>query len=267
MLWIVQKNLFNENRRGDLFTALNRLDIPYLEVNILSNNQLDSDIPLDNTLPIITNGSITLSHIAIENNWTPGSFLNDNFSYKVWASHYKELLINKDFTLSCLKDAKMIGDKVFARPILDNKTFTGKVFTKEEFLKFQSDSINLQKGLPNPEVEILISQPKTIGQEHRHYIVDGEIITSSRYKFAGTPNFKEGCDEAVLEVVRSAIKVWQPARAFVMDTYISGNEIGIVEIGCICHAGLYDIDLMKLVVALDSMPLELDNSCKAKFNY
>lgn len=38
-----------------------------------------------------------------------------------------------------------------------------------------------------------------------------------------------------------------------LDTYIAGDEIGIVEIGCICHAGFYEANIMKLVNALDSM--------------
>ena len=141
-------------------------------------------------------------------------------------------------------------------PILDNKTFNGRLFTRAEFFKFQQDSINEKSGIPKPSTQILISPPKNIGQEHRHYIVDGEIVTSSRYKLAGQPNFSEGCDEAVLAVVKSAINIWTPSRAFVLDTYIAGDEIGVVEIGCICHAGFYEANIMKLVNALDSMSIE-----------
>lgn len=57
----------------------------------------------------------------------------------------------------------------------------------------------------------------------------------------------------MLNIVNKVIEQWQPARAFVLDTYIAGEEIGIVEIGCICHAGLYKSDLIKLVSALDGM--------------
>lgn len=47
--------------------------------------------------------------------------------------------------------------------------------------------------------------------------------------------------------------LWQPARAYVLDTYIAGDEIGIVEIGGICHAGFYEADVQKVVMALDGM--------------
>ena len=171
---------------------------------------------------------------------------------------------DKDAIVSSLRNAIVQSDTVFARSVLDNKSFNGRVFTKEEFLTFQKNSIDLKPGFTHLDTEILISKPKKIGQEHRHYIVDGETITSSRYKFAGTPKFHEGCDQEVLDVVKKAINKWQPARAFVLDTYISEGEIGIVEIGCICHAGMYHADLMKLVMALDSMPLNLANKKKPK---
>lgn len=263
MLWVIQKNLYNENRRNDLLHTLSRLDIPFLEVNV-SRNTIDIDIPSDNTLPIMTNGSIMLSNIAKERNWQPGSFLNDNFSYLVWSDYYHDLLLNKNATISTLKEAQNSSEQFFVRPILDNKSFNGKVFTKEEFLKFQNDSINLIPGSPKPDIEILVSPTKKIGQEHRHYIVDGEIITSSRYKLAGSPNFSEGADDCVLNVVKQAIDIWQPSRAFVLDTYISGDDIGIVEIGGICHAGLYEANIMKLVNALDSMHFNLDTKNKPK---
>ena len=255
MLWIVQEDIYARNQQYNLFDALTRLDIPFVKVQV-NNNKIEPDIPAGNESAIITNGSIMLSNIGKAKGWEPGSLFNDNFSYKVWAEHYKDLLINKNAVVSSLKDAKVTSDKVFARPVLDNKSFNGKVFTKEEFLKFQADSISSKQGSPKPDIEILVSTPKAIGQEHRHYIVDGEVITSSRYKLAGKANFKEGADDAVIDVVNKAIKLFQPARAFVLDTYIAGDEIGIVEIGCICHAGLYDADLIKLVSALDSMPFE-----------
>lgn len=252
MLWLIQENLYNENKRQDLIHVLERLDIPFMMVAV-ENNTITPDIPLDNTLPIITNGSIMLSNIALKRGWMPGSLINENFSYNVWSEHYHDLLLNKNAIITTVKDAQITSDKIFARPILDNKTFNGRVFTREEFLKLQENSINSKPGFVRPETEILLSIPKSIGQEHRHYIVDGEIITSSRYKLSGQPNFKEGCDEAVLEVVKKAINIWTPSRAFVLDAYIAGDEIGIVEIGGICHAGLYEANIMKLIMALDSM--------------
>lgn len=257
MLWIVQKDVHAKNPHYDLVEVLERLSIPFLLVDVYHH---DIDQTIDNNLPIITNGSIMLSQIAVNKGWSPGSLFNDNFSYKKWSKYYQSFLLNRDAVVSTLKEATVSSDFVFARPILDNKIFNGQVFSKEDFLSFQQKSIAGDKSFPRSDIEILLSPPKKIGQEHRHYIVDGEIVSSSRYKFSGTPNFKEGCDDHILEVVQHAISLWQPARAFVMDTYISGNEVGIVEIGCICHAGMYHADLMKIVSALDNIQYNVENS-------
>ena len=254
MLWVVQEDFYAKSKRYNLLDVLSRLNIPFVEVAV-NNNKIEPDISVDVGENVITNGSIMLSNIGKSKGWVPGSLFNDNFSYKKWSEHYGDLLINKNARLSTLENAvfNKEDEQLFVRPILDNKSFSGKVFRREEFLKFRENSMYAKKGFPSPDVEILLSKPKKIGQEHRHYIVDGEIITSSRYKLAGQPNFKEGCDIAVLDVVKKAIAIWQPARAFVLDTYINSDEIGIVEIGCICHAGIYEADLLSLVAALDNM--------------
>lgn len=253
MLWLIQEKLFIENRRNDLLDALRRLDIPFQMVQVTKDG-ISSNHLIDDTTPIITNGSVRLSQIARERGWSPGSFFNENFSYEVWAPHYTDLLLNKNATISTVGNAKVTTDRIFARPLLDTKAFNGRVFTQEEFTQLQSKAKIWAPGSLSPDTRILLAPPKTIGQEHRHYIVDGEVVTSSRYKLAGKPNFTEGADSAIIEFVKDAAKIWQPARAFVLDTYIAGSEIGIVEIGCICHAGLYQSDLIKLVHALDSMP-------------
>lgn len=254
MLWIVQEDLFIDNKRGALLETLARLDIPCVQVKV-SNNTITPNIP-DDTIPIITNGSIMLSKIAQSRNWAPGSLFNDNFSYQMWAPQYKDLLLNKDAVFSTLGEADFAADRLFVRPMLDTKAFNGKVFNRNEFLQLQDASLKGETKAPKPDTPIVLAQPKTIGQEHRHYIVDGKVVTSSRYKLSGQPNFKEGADDAVLDVVNHAISLWQPSRAFVLDTYIAGDEIGIVEIGGICHAGLYEANLMQLVNALDTMPLD-----------
>ena len=259
MLWIVQKDVRAQNQQYDLVHVLNRLGIEYIEVDV-AKGRLDPEVVVAPGERVLTNGSIMLSNIARDRGWEPGSLFGENFTYNAWSKEYSEMILNKDATVCLLKDAKPLADKMFARPVLDNKTFNGRVFQREEFLEFQRKCIGGDAGFPRADTEILISAPKKIGQEHRHYIVDGKIISSSRYKLAGLANFAEGADEAVLELARAAISRWTPARAFVMDTYVSGDEVGIVEIGCICHAGIYDADLMCIVDALDSMPLEMDRS-------
>lgn len=256
MYWIIQEDIHAKNSHHSIIEILERFGIPHLVVQV-SNNHINPNIDSSiNTNEIITNGSIMLSNIAKAKGWQPGSFFNENFSYHVWSETYKEFLLNRNATITKIKDAQFSSPQMFVRPVLDNKSFSGKVFSQEEFQSFKQKCIDGLRGGINPEIEILVSPVKKIGQEHRHYIVDGKVISSSRYKFNGTPNFKEGCDDSVLDVVYQAIEQWQPAQAFVLDTYIAGDEIGVVEMGSICHAGIYEADLMKIVFALDDMKID-----------
>ena len=251
MLWVVQQDLFIENRRHDLVSTLDRFSIPYHLVRITADNQIDPEI--DHNGAIITNGSIMLSKIAVQRGWQPGSLLNDNFSYEHWYPIFKEHLLNRDAKFTTIAEASFSLDRMFVRPILDDKTFSGKVFGRNEFETMRSESLAGLSRSIKPDTQIMVSSVKNVGQEHRHYIVGGKVVTSSRYKLGGAVNHAEGADPAIVDFAERMAARWSPARAFVLDTYMTNDEIGIVEMGCICNAGLYQADIQKLVAALDAL--------------
>jgi len=262
MFWVLQSDQFHENGREVMIQTLERFGIPYAVTQIIPFSQTDSNDPYSHQLspevtsekPIITNGSIMLSKVAKYRGWQPGGFLNDNFDYEVWFPHFKDHLLNRDAVFSDVASANPDMEDIFVRPTLDSKSFNGQVMTRDEFSAWQKDVLAGMNTFVKPDTKIIYSPAKNIGQEHRHFIVDGEVITSSRYKLGGYSNFSEGCDRAVSWFAWQMAELWAPARAFVLDTYIAGDEIGIVELGCICNAGFYKADVQKLVMALDSMP-------------
>jgi len=247
MFWVVQDDMFQENRRDDLIETLCRFDIPYQLVKINSDYNIYPDVEYEGN--IITNGSILLSKIAVKNGWKPGSLFNDNFTYEVWYPHFKDWLLNRDAVFTTLADANPVLDKLFVRPLLDDKQFTGRVMTRDEFYKWRAVT-----NIPQ-DIQILYSSVKQIGQEHRHFIVDGEVISSSRYKLNGQANYTNYVDSYIVKFAQAMVDIWQPSKGFVLDTYISAEGIGIVEMGCICHAGLYQTDVQKIVMALDGMKI------------
>lgn len=254
MFWIIQDDLFHENGRDVLINTLEQFEIPYQIVKIIPfSHELIPNIA--QTENIITNGSILLSKIANERGWNPGGFLNDNFDYEVWYPYFKDHLLNKDSIFTTIKDADPQLNEFFIRPILDSKSFNGQIMTKDEFNIWKIDIINGKDNWLNGDIGILYSPTKYIGQEHRHYIVDKKVITSSRYKLNGRANYTNQVDQYIIDFAERMAAIYQPARAFVLDTYIIDNEIGIVELGCICNAGFYQADVQKLVIALDSMVL------------
>ena len=101
------------------------------------------------------------------------------------------------------------------------------------------------------DTPIIWSSVKITGQEHRHFIVDGKVISSSRYKLNGKPNYSSQVDQFIIDFANKMCSIWTPSRMFVLDTYVTGDEIGIVELGCFGHAGFYETDIQKIVHAVN----------------
>jgi hypothetical protein len=252
MFWVIQEDLFHENGREELLRVLQKLDIPHQVVKIVPfSHELIPPVEVRDN--IIVNGSILLAEIAREKNWNPGSFLNDNFDYRVWYPRLSCYLLNHDAVFTTVERAEPDMDDIFVRPVLDNKSFNGRVMSSNEFYAWQSSIMRGEDSQVFPTTEILYAAPKKIGQEHRHFIIDGAVITSSRYKLNGRLNVSSMVDQRIVDFAARMASIFSPARAFVLDTYIAGSEIGIVEMGCITAAGFYSADIQKLVMALESM--------------
>lgn len=251
MFWVVQDDLFQENGRQALIDTLDRFDIPYQVVQIVPfEHRLIPEVT--HTGPIITNGSVLLSKIALKRGWHPGGFLNANFDYQVWYPHFKDYLLNRDAIFITVEAAYPLGDDTFVRPVADDKSFNGQVMTREELIEWKAKVMQGNEAI-KPDTLIILAHPKKVGQEYRHFIIDGKVITSSRYKLNGRLNQSEECDEYIVQFANRMASLYQPARAFVLDTYITGDEVGIVELGCLCNAGFYKADVQKLVMTLDRL--------------
>jgi hypothetical protein len=241
LLWVVQEDLFVENKRYELMRVLEQMGVKYQPVSIsVPTYDIVPDVHHDG--PIITNGSIMLSHIANERCWRPGSDFNQNFSYNVWFGKFKPHLLNKDATFSTLKGRPTLNE-FFIRPMFDEKAFTGRVMKLSEYDNWKKDY--------RSDLTVIWASVKPVGQEHRHFIVDGKVISSSRYKLNGKPNFSSQVDQFIIDFANKMCSIWTPSRMFVLDTYVTGDEIGIVELGCFGHAGFYETDIQKIVHAVN----------------
>lgn len=250
MFWVVQQNMARyEPERDILFATLERFAIPHQIVEV-EGYDLRPEIEIDG--PVVVNGSIRLCQIAMQRGWRPGCFQDATFSYEEWQEPYHDHLLNPDAIVGTIAEVTPAWDEMFIKPVRDDKEFDGRTMTLAEFQALQTSVIRHQRRL-SPDMRILCAPVRTVGQEHRHFIVDGMVVSSSRYKLAGQANVSPLVDDEVVAFAERMARLWQPARAFVMDTYRTGDEIGIVEIGGICAAGFYQADVQRIVMALDQM--------------
>ena len=200
-------------------------------------------------------GSVKMSRVAKKYDWYPGSLLNDNHDYRVYSKYYKDNLLNYDSIIQKFGD-DVKSELFFARPCKDNKTFTGKVFTKSEWIEFKEEFFKSgHTSSLNEDTEIQISSVKQLTKEFRFWIVDGEVVTGSLYRNGYWINQSEIVDDGALEFCKEMVKIYQLADAFVMDIceviVDDKSEYKIIELGCINSAGFYLCNMPKLIDAIE----------------
>lgn len=267
MYYVIQENLFREYG----FKALiNHLD--YLK-NITINAGVDLPvdyeivkyIPFSEQLEVKTSrqdvfffGSSNAGMVAKKKyNWTPGHFINDNFTMEKYLPAFGEHMLNSDgkivnvsSTFKWMEEEPEMNRylEFFCRPVDDGKAFTGQVFTGPEWKDYAKDNKEIQ------DLKILIARPKNTQQEIRCWMIDGEPVTISQYKIGSRGNYlnMDHNEEAVI-FARNMAKIYQPARAYCLDICLYNDEYHIVELGCINHCGFYDANMGKLIDGLEAM--------------
>lgn len=248
MLYLVQENVFREENYDKIFKSLDRLGLDYTIVSVEDEISFSSD-----RKDIFVFGSVRMARLATEYRWYPGSFYGNNHDYEVYSKFYKENLLNYDCSLHDVSDDLEwnYGEVKFIRPSKDSKLFNGKLYTK---IKWE-DTLELMKERLTtiPNVVIQVNSPKVVYKEARCWVVDGEVVTSSYYKFGSNVMYEENVDPEGLEFAKSMVDVYQVADAFVMDICLTPDGWKIVEINCINCSGFYKGDLQKVLIALEDL--------------
>ncbi len=255
MYYIVQENTFREENYDTLIQSLERLDLEYEVVKVLPFID-DVEFKTDRK-DVFVFGSLKLARVAKQFNWHPGSLMNSNHDYNVYVDYYKDNLLNYDskiYKFDNYLDWESLIDssEKFIRPCLDSKTFTGKVFNKEEWHQFVEYSLtNGHSTSLNKDTLIQVARPKHIQKEIRFWVVGGKVITGSTYKLGYRVVRDSFYDPEALQFAQQMVDIYQLADAFVIDVCLVNDEWKIVECGCINCAGFYAADLLKALVALE----------------
>lgn len=249
MLYIVQENVFNEENYDRIFRSLDKLTLEYRVIS-LTNDDINLEIDRKD---IFVFGSVKMARLSTKYNWFPGSFYGYNHDYEVYSKFYKDNLLNYDCDIQDVYDNIdwSYNEMKFIRPSKDSKLFNGQLFTKVKW----EDTIDILKerkgNLYNENIQI--NKPKKIYKEARCWVVGGEIITSSYYKFGNNVAYSESLEEEGLVFVKEMISIYQVADAFVMDVCLTPDGWKIVEINCINCSGFYKADLQRLLIALEDL--------------
>lgn len=265
MLWLIQSNIYKEYNKQNLLNMLKRMQVPYMEINIVKGtdkivsidcdgteeNIKEKEVIIDSNKPVMMCGGNVLNDIAKKRNWKPGSFLNDNFRYDKWVSIYKDKLLNFESKIDTLNNIKIDWNEFFIRPIEDTKYFNGTVFSKESFKEWKEEII--KKDCSFVDTEVVASPIKDIYAEYRLFVVDKRIVTHSQYKSGENVYLSENVGQDVLDFTNKMIDIWQPARAFVIDVAFTSEGFKIIEFNNINASGFYNCNVGKFIEAIEYM--------------
>jgi len=262
MLWIIQNNFYKPYNHKMLIDTLERLGIQHIEVIVTSDS--DELIPVNpdtnilglikkNEESIIVCGGLHIGRIATQNNWFPGSFYNENFSYNKWAVAYDKNLLNHEHVISTLKTIEPNWSTFFIRPCEDSKAFNGSIFLKDEFKSWRNTYLSSTIGIKF-ENELVVASPiKEIYSEYRFFVVDKQIITCSQYKSGKNVVSLSEVGNATIEFAQKIVNQWQPSRCFVLDIAYTMEGFKIVELNNFTSSGFYSCNIGKIIESIENM--------------
>ncbi len=257
--WILQSNLIRENTLNTIKNILINDNVSFEEVKI---------VPFSDELPEIKKisdvnvfyGSTTLILNAYKKyGLTEGIFYHhQNFSMKTYLQKWKSKMLNHDSKILTFKEIINFNypneSKWFIRPIEDDKSFSGKIFSIQEICNFEKELKNSNNPYLTEETLVTMSSPKSIDKEWRLFIVDKKVISSCRYTMNGELNVNDlDLPKEMIEFAENCCKEFTPARVFVMDVALFENEYKIVECNCFNDSGFYKHNVEKIIKKVNEL--------------
>jgi hypothetical protein len=257
MHWVIQDRIY-ETGFEVLKELLVRFDIPHDIVKVVPfSHELIPEIEPKGL--VMACGGTTLSKIAIQRGWTPGTFLNDDHDYRQWERHYGAELLNAGSTVSRFADVVPQEKPFFIRPCTDGKAFTGMVTDWPTFSEWQHKVVVLHEQDTSAymsltgDTMVSYGPVRTIYREYRFFIVDGRAVTQSVYKVGTKVMYSADVEPDAIAYANRIASIWGPARAYCLDICLTPDGYRVMEINCINSAGFYAIDIPKFVDAIESM--------------
>lgn len=255
MLHIVERNVFAEEHWQILVDTLRSKGIDYEVVRYIPfEHQVEFATPRKD---IWVWGALNMAHICSRYGWKPGSMYNSNHDFEVYAPKFgMENMLNGDAHFMFIDDdLPATFEYFFARPTGDTKSIKSQVYSAKgwkDLVELANSSVPVTPQSPRG-ARVLLATPKDTQQEVRCWVVNGKVVTASRYKL-GFRVVKQNYDDESLFVdfAQSMVDKYQPAEAFVIDVCLSNDELKVVEVNCINCSGFYHANMSKLVEAIEN---------------
>lgn len=270
--WVVQKDLWNETGYHDLLAALESRGIPYDVVTVRPFiHDFRPEIRPEG--PVVVMGWEGFGIRARSLGWRPGAYLSTNLDQRIWMKEWGDHCLNADAVVCRLGDVPEDRGDVFIRPVLDDKSFAGRVDTPASLAGWKSELTAVVAGmepdesLPTVTLDTIVAwaSPKRIDAEWRFFVVGGVVVTGSRYQSCGRsskkrmvrpdpqfPEYGRTTEHDPWTFAQDRADWWQPLPNFVIDIAETPDGLKVIECGCLNAAGWYDSDVAAIVDAVQA---------------
>jgi hypothetical protein len=181
--------------------------------------------------------------------------LSQNYCMLTWGEFKRQMQDWKTNHLGNLSNCACL----FIRPNKGDKKFVGQVIDCD---KFNPDKVGIEEI--EPDELIVVAEPRNIFAEYRFVILNGELLTGSRYKSNGKLSTVK-CEQSVLtdcyfrsyrpeddssacyaaeaaDLAREIAKIYQPDDVFVIDIAKAKDGYFLLELNAFSCSGFYDCD-------------------------
>ena len=221
MKFLIQDSLMSEVQLHKSRVAVQEL--PHELIGVIPfSHEITSNEPIEG-LDYIPYGSTLFVKISHKRKFKGLYFDPNEFTYGKAVANRSDML-NHGF-IGPLEDALGIlqlgSYKLwFARPSNDLKHFVGAVMTGQEYYDWFTDALKCESSgsyKMEPDMMIVLSEPKTIKREWRWFVVGGEVISGSTYRIDGKLKSVRETDKELIKIAQKKAEGWLPSDCCTLD--------------------------------------------------
>ncbi len=252
-MWIIERDVFEPSCHLRLLEALQSRGIPAEVVT----SEVAGDLDLVRQLTGLHASCWLVTQFAASADWPSRAWgVPSDFSLAAYRPAWSPWLLND--AAERLSLAQFVWDharvweqwsddrqRVFVRPDDGFKSFSGGCLTVASL----GDWWEARQALMCPmDLPVWVSRPQLLMEEHRCFVVDGQVVASSRYQPSIT--WTEDCNlTRFVELIVATVR--PPMRMLAVDVALTSAGWRVIEIGCIPCLDFYDTDHVTLTSAME----------------
>lgn len=252
MQWLIQCTDLPDTQSLSLLNAVKARSLPYFGIGVIPFEHtitgLETANPKEKSMFY---GSCQLIEwVSKWDTFRPGTFYNTSwFDPREWVGRRSDLLNEEMEEIRvCDLRSNWVREPMFIKSV-ESKVLTGMVIEPE---KEDRDNWLIEQSELDGDQHLVMSPAKNIETECRFFVINGEIVSGSTYRWLGARTIRRPVDGLMFTASQKAINEWIPSKNIVIDICrLKNGEHKVIEFNSINSSGFYNCDVGKIVDAIE----------------